>query len=200
MHQLNRKKYAKSLRIFRKIHHTAGVYLFILFVFISITGIFLGWKKHSGGYILPATQKGLSSNPADWLPVDSLTQRAQLIFRDSVSASLDPAINRIDFRPSKGIAKFLFKKHFWEIQLDVTSGEVLSIGQRHSDWLENVHDGSILDNWLGIKGGWIKLAFTSVSGLTLLTFTITGFWLWYGPWRMRRNREKWRRQVEQETA
>ena len=67
-----RKKQAKVLRIFRKVHRTTGALLFIFFFFISISGLILGWKKNSNGYILPKTQKGTTADLKKWLPVDSL--------------------------------------------------------------------------------------------------------------------------------
>jgi hypothetical protein len=36
------------------------------------------------------------------------------------------------------------------------------------------------------NGNFFKVLVSSISGLALLIFTITGFWLWYGPKRMRR--------------
>ena len=38
---------------------------------------------------------------------------------------------------------------------------------------------------LGTDYGQIKLVYTSIMGTALLIFTITGFWLWYGPKRYR---------------
>jgi len=43
----------------------------------------------------------------------------------------------------------------------------------------------MLDHLTGTSGEQIKLVYTSVMGVALLTFTITGFWLWIGPKRMR---------------
>ncbi len=40
-----KKDFAKTLRIVRKIHRTTGVFLFIFFFIIGITGLLLGWKK-----------------------------------------------------------------------------------------------------------------------------------------------------------
>ncbi|MEJ2005854.1 MAG: hypothetical protein P8X57_13055 [Cyclobacteriaceae bacterium] len=57
---------------------------------------------------------------------------------------------------------------------------------RRSDFIENLHDGSIVDNIANIPGGYFKLFYTTLTGLALLTFTITGFWLWYGPKHMRK--------------
>jgi len=50
-----RKRQAKVLRGFRKVHRITGAFLFAVFFFIAVTGLLLGWKKHSGGYILADT-------------------------------------------------------------------------------------------------------------------------------------------------
>ena|SRR5690554_230977 len=183
-----RQNKAKLLRTFRKIHRTTGAFLFVFFLFISITGLLLGWKKHSGGLILPKSYKGTSTDLKDWLPLDSLHLNACKILHDSVSADLSLELERIDVRKDKGMVKFVFIDHFWGIQLDGATGELLHIERRRSDFIENIHDGSILDYYFGTTGEQIKLVYTSIMGLALLTFTITGFWLWYGPKRMRKKR------------
>jgi uncharacterized iron-regulated membrane protein len=182
----NRQQQAKLIRTFRKIHRTTGALLFIFFFFISVTGLLLGWKKHSGGVILPKSYKGTSTDLKDWLPLDSLHKNACKILHDAVSADLSFDLERIDVRKDKGMVKFVFLNHFWGIQLDGATGQLLHIERRRSDFIENIHDGSILDNYFGTTGGYLKLVYTSIMGLALLTFTITGFWLWYGPKRMRK--------------
>ena len=54
------------LRIARKIHRTMGAFLFLFFFIVAITGLILGWKKNSNGWILPATAKGISTNLNTW--------------------------------------------------------------------------------------------------------------------------------------
>jgi hypothetical protein len=181
----NRQQQAKLIRTFRKIHRTTGALLFVFFFFISITGFLLGWKKHSGGLILPKSYEGTSTDLKDWLPLDSLHQNACKILHDSVSADISLDLERIDVRKDKGMVKFVFADGFWEVQLDGVSGQLLVIARRRSDFIEKIHDGSILDYYLGTTEGYVKLVYTSIMGLALLTFTITGFWLWYGPKRMR---------------
>jgi len=181
----NRHNQAKWLRIFRKVHRTTGACLFVFFFCVSVTGLLLGWKKHSNGIILPKTYEGTSTNLKDWLPIDSLHTIACKVLHDSVSAGLSLELERIDIRKDKGMVKFVFIDHFWGIQLDGSTGKLLHIERRRSDFIENVHDGSILDYYFGTSGEQIKLVYTSVMGLALMTFTITGFWLWYGPKRMR---------------
>ncbi|WP_375325063.1 PepSY domain-containing protein [Flagellimonas sp. GZD32] len=184
-----RKKQAKVLRIFRKVHRTTGALLFIFFFIISISGLFLGWKKNSNGYIIPKTQKGTTSDLTQWLPIDSLHTIACTTLHQKVAPDLSIELDRIDMRKDKGSVKFVFFEQYMEIQLDGATGNVLSIGKRRSDFLENVHDGSILDDYLG-TGSFIKLTYTSVMGISLLIFTITGFWLWYGPKQMKKGGRK----------
>lgn len=181
----SRKQQARILRIFRKVHRTTGALLFIFFFFISISGVILGWKKDTGDLILPKTYEGTSKDLSKWLPLEELYDKAQIILKDSVSENLSVEISRIDVRKESGTVKFIFKDHFYGIQLDGATGKVLHIGKRHSDLIENIHDGSILDSYLETKG-YIKLIYTTIMGIALLVFTITGFWLWYGPKHLRR--------------
>lgn len=181
-----RKQQAKILRDFRKVHRLTGAWLFIFFLFISITGLLLGWKKNSNGLILANTETGTTTEIAEWLPLDDLRQNAQQIFEDSISTKLSSEIDRIDVRPDKGILKFKFKDNFYGIQLDGATGKLLKIERRRSDIIEQIHDGSILDRYIGTSNTPIKLVYTTITGLALLIFTVTGFWLWYGPKQMKK--------------
>ena len=190
MEKSKRKNQAGILRSFRKIHRTTGAFLFIFFFVISITGLLLGWKKNSGDFLLPKTYKGTSTNLKDWLSVDSLQKMASRYMLDSISSTASLALERIDLRPEKGVAKFVYEEDFLGLQLDGATGKLLHIDKRRSDFIEKVHDGSILDLYFKTSGGQIKLIYTTIMGLALLVFTVTGFWLWYGPKRMRAASQK----------
>lgn len=185
-----RRNQAKVIRVARKIHRVTGVLLFLLLMLIALTGLLLGWKKHSGGYLLARSYSGTTTSLSDWLPVDSLNHLAVIYLRDSVSPNISTALDRIDIRPDKGMVKFIFADHYWALQLDGATGKLLHIERRRADFIENLHDGSIVDRYLRLPGGAFKLLYTTVSGFALLTFTITGFWLWYGPRRMRQHSSK----------
>lgn len=185
-----RIKQARILRIFRKIHRITGAALFIFFFIVSITALLLGWKKHSNGILMPETYVGTSTDLKQWLPLDSLHTKAIAVLHDSVAPDLSPMIDRIDVRKEKGAVKFIFKDHFWGIQLDGATGKVLHIDKRYSDLIENVHDGSILDWYFNTSNGQIKVIYSSIMGIALLIFTITGFWLWYGPKKMRKSKSR----------
>ncbi len=180
-----RQQQAKTLRSFRKIHRITGAFLFVFFFIVAVTGLLLGWKKNSGGYLLAKSYKGRSANTADWLSVDSLKHKAILSLQ-AIDSSLDTTVDRIDFRSEKGMVKFLFVGHFTGLQLDASTGEVLHIEKRRADFIEKIHDGSAVDHYLGIEKGTFKLIYTTIMGLALVVFTITGFWLWYGPILMRK--------------
>jgi len=184
------KTIARTTRFYRKIHKWIGTFLFVFFFVITVTGLLLGWKKHSGGLILPKTEKGTSADLKTWLSFDSLHSIALITLRDSFPEKRSPQLDRIDARPDKGMVKFVFKNHFTEIQLDCATGKVLAVNTRTSDIIEQIHDGSILDFAFNTSDGQIKLTYTSLTGVSLLLLTVTGFFLWYNPIRIRDKKEK----------
>ena len=182
-----RIRQAGILRSFRSVHRKFGIALFAFFFIVGVTGLLLGWKKHSGGIIQAKSQQGTSADFSKWLSLQELNDIAEQVIKDSLGQDFSAEVDRIDIRKDKGIVKFNYLNHFSEIQLDGATGKVLSVNHRRSDFIEKIHDGSILDFYLKTSDGQIKLFYTSLMGLGLIVFTITGFWLWYGPKRMRKN-------------
>lgn len=176
----SRQRLVKTIRLFRTIHRSTGILLFVFFFVIGITSALLGWKKHSDWLQLP-TQQGNAASLKDWLPLALLEAKAMDHLKRQQPGLSDYSVERIDARPDKGIAKIVFNQGFWEVQVDAASGEVLGLSRRRADFIEHLHDGSIIDQWLGISKGWFKLVYTTVTGIALVLFTITGFWLWMGP-------------------
>jgi len=174
-----RKRQARVLRSTRSIHRWTGLALFVFFFVIGITSVLLGWKKDSD-YLMPPTSRGSSTDLTEWLPTDRLLTIAQTTLRDSLGPAYSTEIDRIDYRPGKGSIKFLFDGHYQEVQLDGATGTLLSLGTRRSDFIERIHDGSIVSDTT-------KVVYSTVMGLATVVFTVSGFWLWYGPRRMRRS-------------
>lgn len=183
---IRRRKKARTIRLFRKIHRQTAVFLFVAFIIMASTGLLLGWKKNSGEIILAKTETGTSKDLTQWLPLDILQHAAITYLRDSVSTALSPEIDRIDVRPDKGVVKFTFSHHYKGLQVDGATGRVLKLEQRRSDLIEHIHDGTIVDRLTGSDSGTFKLIYTTVMGIALLIFTVTGFWLWWGPKRLHR--------------
>lgn len=171
------QQYVKSLRSFRVWHRYTGLFLLILVLISSVTGILLAWKKNFDT-LQPSTQKGISKDLTTWKPLSELANTAQLALVEKYPNLEGNAIDRIDVRPRKGIAKVLFKEGNWEVQIDGTNGEVKSMAKRHADWIEQLHDGSIINDLF-------KLVSMNTLGIGLILLMTTGFWLWYGPKRVR---------------
>ena len=183
-----RKKQAQLIRIFRKMHRIAAILLFAFFLVVSVTTLLLGWKKHSGDVIMPQTRQGTSDRLEEWIPLTRLHQMAVDSIASYLPAETPFELDRMDVRKDKGIIKFSFKNNYREIQLDGATGAVLSVGTRRADLFEAIHDGSILDTWFDTEHGQFKLIYTSIMGCGLLLFTVSGFWLWYGPKRMKKKK------------
>jgi hypothetical protein len=183
----NTRKQARLIRWFRWIHRKIAIVLFIFFLIMSVSGLLLGIKKQTR--LLAPTQKGTSPDLSQWLSLDSLRQKAIAYLRDSVSASLQARIDRIDVRPDNGIVKFTFRDHYRGLQLDGVTGRLLSVETRKSDFIEQIHDGSIVDRVFGLGNDEAKITYNLVMGTSLAMLVLTGFWLWYGPKRLRRIRK-----------
>jgi uncharacterized iron-regulated membrane protein len=167
------KQYILSLRKFRNWHRLLGLTLSTFLVISAITGILLAVKKDID-IIQPPSQKGVSKNLNTWKSVAVLSELATVALHKTHPDQKDNSVDRLDVRPSKGTAKVLFKEGNWEVQIDGTTGEVKSIAKRYSDWIESLHDGSIINDTF-------KLISMNVLGFGVLFMIGSGFWLWYGP-------------------
>ncbi|RYD69922.1 MAG: PepSY domain-containing protein [Sphingobacteriales bacterium] len=174
---------AKKTRWYRKWHRRIGLFVIVFLLIISLTGILLVWKKNSNGALLADSKTGSSTSLADWKSFDQLALVATEAMRDKYGKDIPVIISRMDARPDKGMVKVIFEGHYHAIQLDATTAKVLLYEERRADFIEQIHDGSIIDNLIGSKG-YAKLLYGSIAGLGLLILTISGFWLWYNPKRI----------------
>jgi len=165
------KKIVKQLRWSRLLHQLIGVSLAFFVVITATSGLVLGWKKNVE-ILQPATQDGSSVLLSEWISFDHVSKIAIHAMDSVLQKKMD--IDRMDVRPDKGIIKVTFKEGYWEVQVDATSGKTLSVARRHADWIEHIHDGSIVSDW-------IKILYTNILGVGLITLALSGLWLWYGP-------------------
>jgi len=177
---MSTKKVAKSIRGYRKVHKWIGLVLATFLVLSVLTGILLGWKKNIE-LLQPSTQSGVDNEVSSYRPVEELADKA-LLAVDSLGLT-DDNLDRIEYRPTKGIAKVIFDTGSWEVQVDATNLEVLSVAKRHSDWIEQIHDGSIVSDLF-------KLISMNILGIGLTFLTLTGLWLWFGPKKLRNMKTK----------
>lgn len=170
------KNNVKRLRNYRKYHRWIGVVLAFFLLISALTGILLAWKKDVS-VIQPPTQKGAAQTLAAWKSLEELEQIALNAFEEA-NPDLRVKVDRMDVRPSKGIVKVLLDHGWWEVQVDGSTGAVLSVARRHSDWIEAIHDGSIV-------GDFFKLISMNTLGIGLVIMIFSGVWLWYGPRQIR---------------
>lgn len=168
-----------TLRTFRKLHNISGVVLATFILLISGSGLLLGWKKNSFGYLLPETQSGTADEPEKWLPIDSLEKLALKALKDSVPGLMPARVDRVDVRISQGVVKIGFDNNYYGVQLDGATGRVLHIGKRRADFIEDIHDGSLLDRYFGTEGEIIKLIYSTLIGLAMIMFAITGIYIYF---------------------
>ena len=167
------RELSRKIRNFRRYHKFAGIYLLTFILISGLTGLLLTWKKNIS-LLQPKTQHGISSELKNWKSLQDLSE----IAKGEIS---NIEIDRMDVSPEDGIVKVLFKEGNWEVQLDGVSGEVLSVGRRHSDWIEKLHDLSIISDGT-------KLVTMNILGVGLIVMVITGYWLYFGPGKIRKRK------------
>ncbi|MCL5244893.1 PepSY domain-containing protein [Cellulophaga sp. 20_2_10] len=168
-------KLAKSTRLYRKLHKTIAIVLVFFILLISVTGALLAWKKEL--YLQPPTSKIAHNNKA-LVPLEIIEQNA-IAYIDSLQ--LSTTINRIDYRPTKGIAKVSFEDHFTELQINCYTGKIVSAKQRTDTIIEMIHDGSILDFLIKNNTSAFKLFYSSIIALGLIFISVSGIILWINP-------------------
>ena len=167
----------KGLRKVRVWHRYLGLVLAFLLIISAVTGILLALKKEVA-IIQPTTQKGAVTDLTQWKALSELSLLGKESLYKNYPEQIGNPVDRMDVRPDKGMVKILFENDNWEVQLDGASGEVLSVDVRYSDWIESLHDGSIF-------GKIFKLTAMNFLGWGVILLATTGFWLWYGPKRLR---------------
>ena len=148
---------------------------------LGATGLLLTWKSELN--FSPPTQS--ATNGKSLISLSEIEQNA-IAYIDSLK--LENTINRIDYRPSKGIAKIRFEEHFTELQIDCYSGKIVSVKQRNSDLIEMIHDGSIIDFLFKSKSENAKLIYSTLASLGLILLALSGFMLWLKPKQLKKHK------------
>jgi prepilin-type N-terminal cleavage/methylation domain-containing protein len=154
----------------RKLHRWGAIISAIPLLLVILTGLLLQVKKQVP-WVQPPTLSGQLSNDGFDQSWEDILNIVKTVPEAEVQGWKD--IDRIDARPSKGAAKVLCKNR-WEVQIDLSTGAVLSSTYRRSDLIESLHDGSFFSDSAKL---WLFLP----NGLMLLGLWMTGAWLWWLP-------------------
>ena len=165
-HQLNRVS-----------HRWASILIALPVLLVITTEIILQVKKEFA-WVQPITRTGTRIEPS--LAFDRILEIVSSVPEAEVQGWDD--IDRLDVRPDKGMLKVRAKNR-WEVQLDATSGDILQVAYRRSDFIESLHDGSFFHDRAKL---WIFLP----NGLVLLAMWLTGIYLFLLPYRVKRRRRR----------
>jgi len=173
--------YARKFRVY---HRRIGYLFLIFFLIISVSGFLLALKDVL--HLKPEIVNINSPKDSNWISLKEIDS----ISKDYIynKFELDTVIDRIDVRPTKGVAKVLFSNHFTELQIDVSSGKILSVSSRVDTIIEKIHDGSIIDYFI-THSNISKIIYSSLISIGLIFMSISDFFLWYFPKRLKSRKQ-----------
>lgn len=174
------------LQSFRIWHRKISSVLVLFFFLIALTGLLLGWKSAFIKTVYDDPQVKTEKDYHQWLPLDTLEKMAVRFINEKTAQSFLSA-ESIQLRPAKGYISFLFKQNY-SVQLDGRTGKPVHAEQKNSGWIQDLHDGALLDQVFSVKNAIFRKSYSTIMALALLVLTITGFYLWYIP--NKRKKEK----------
>ena len=165
-------------RLFRDIHYWGSLVLLLTTLVVATTGILLAVRKDFH-QLQPVQQEGVRAGLSD-RPISGML--AAVNARPGFERVTAEDLDRIDIRPKDGIAKVILKDRT-ELQVDIHTLEVLQVGYRTSDLLEQIHSGTIV-------GDWGKYVLSLPTGFGLLLLWGTGIYLFLLPFLARARQRK----------
>lgn len=159
----------------RKLHYWGSAIIAIPILVVIGSGIVLQLKKH-WAWVQPVEYRGREKAPV--IELSDILTAIRNTPHPEVQVSGWQDVKRLDVRPDRGVAKATLQND-WEVQVDTTDGRVMSVAYRRSDWLEAIHDGSILNDTYKM---WIVFP----SSIVLLFLWGSGIWMWVWPFLNRR--------------
>lgn len=161
----------------RKVHYWVTAFVALPVLTIVCSGLLLQVKKYSS-WVQPGEQRGTGTSPN--LDFEGILASVRQVKELHVSGWDD--INRLDVRPGRGMVK-VWLQSGWEVQVDLGTGRVLQSAYRRSDLIESIHDGSFF------AGDISKLGVFLPAGIALFLMWITGLWMFWLPFSVRRRRK-----------
>ncbi len=162
----------------RRVHYWATLGIALPVVVIIVTGVLLQVKKQ-WTFVQPAEIRGTGTTPT----IDLKGIVAAVRGVPSLNVRGWDDIKRIDIRADRGLAKVTVAGD-WEVQVDLGTGAVLQTAYRRSDLIESLHDGSFF------LGNITKLGLFLPTGVALCVMWLTGLWMFWLPFSVKRRRAR----------
>lgn len=160
----------KFVKLNRTIHNWLSIFIAMPLLLVIVSGMFLLLKKDVD-WIQPPSVRGES---ADTPQVSHAEMLAAVTSVEQAKGLKWADFARIDYKTDRGMVKFVTADD-WEIQLDTTNADILSVKVRRSDFFEKLHDGTYF-------GDWMKYYILIPSAICLFTLWITGIYMFIYPY------------------
>jgi len=154
----------------RRLHYWGSALIAIPLLVVIGSGIVLQLKKH-WSWVQPVEHRGREKAPH--IELTDILMALKTYQHPEVKVAGWEDVKRLDVRPDRGVAKATLTND-WEVQIDTTDGRVMQVAYRRSDWLEALHDGSIVSDTYKM---WIVFP----SAIVLLFLWGSGMWMWLWP-------------------
>ena len=158
-------KAVKLYQISRKVHKWAGLILSIIFMFMAVTGLLLVYYLPLG--LGTELKTGKTSSLEQSLPIERVVSIATSQDLPGIDSAED--IFRIEFTPSANVYRVRLADN-QEVQIDASTGKVLSTEPDYSGFLISLHDGYFFGNWY-------RYSAVSMAGLSLILLSFSGYYM-----------------------
>ena len=145
-------------------HYWLGWIVIIPWAFVISSGLLLQ-VRYEVPWVMPVLQQGQGTVPT--LEFDRVLETARQYPEYGVEDWKD--VWRVYVYPNEGVTT-IRAKNKQEFQIDSSTGEVLQVAVRRTDWLEDVHEGK----WMGLNL-WLFLPVHILSLVLWLTGTIVAY-------------------------
>jgi uncharacterized iron-regulated membrane protein len=169
------RRTATDLRFHRELHAASGIWIFLIFMAVSFSGLVIAWPQTMG---MPGQRAIAEVEPQNG---KVLGATEAVLAASTAVPDIKPRSITIPARPNQPIAVNYLSNGAINasVLVDPYSGKVLAKrdnSERFLAWMRPVHDGSLGQVW-GV------LVF--LSGLVPTLFVVTGLIMW---WKKRRRR------------
>ena len=147
-----------------KYHYWLGWIVIIPWAFVISSGLLLQ-VRYEVPWVMPTLQQGQGKVPQ--IEYAQVLETARQLPEYGVQEWKD--IWRVYIYPNKGVTTIRAKNR-QEVQIDSSTGDVLQVAIRRTDWLEDIHEGK----WMGLNL-WLFLPVHILSLVLWLTGAIVAF-------------------------
>lgn len=164
----------------RNLHKWIGLISCLFLMLIAASGFLLSLKREVA-WIQPPTMDAAEGEINEYITMDEAAQLAFEVGIPELQSYSD--IERMDLRPKDRIVKIRSHEGYHEVQIDMLTGEALSVDIRRDQFFEDIHDLSIFSSN-------VRKFVLPVVALALFALGLTGAIMFFVPVVRRRRYKK----------